>query len=195
MQPHDIRLIQPHHIRSICYVCRLSCNSVSSDSESVYGVCRWVPELKRLPTRHIHSPWDAPSNVLETAKVSLGSGYPHRVSTRDLVSLRARNVSALRSARQKWKQKVPEDTDSDGYDVIRVSKDAARSIKRGRVRVFTVPALRRSDEGLVGRCGDDRPTQLKQHSSATDTDMSLGASARSGDEETATQVTASKRLH
>ena len=183
------------HVQSFNYVCGLLWEVVLSDSESIYGVCRWVPELKRLSTQYIHSPWDAPSNVLQTAKVSFGCTYPHRVSTSDLDSLRARNVSALRSARKKWKQKVPEDTDSDGYDVIRVPKNAARSIEGGKLRVFTVPALRRSDEGLVGRCGDDRPTQLKQQSRATDTGMSPGASDRTGDEETATQVTASKRLH
>lgn len=42
-------------------------------------VRRWVPEIGLLPNRWIHSPWDAPADVLETAGVDLGKNYPHPI--------------------------------------------------------------------------------------------------------------------
>jgi hypothetical protein len=41
---------------------------------------------------------------------------------------------------------VPEDVDKDGYDIIQVPEVAACGVKGGRVRVFTVPALRSATE-------------------------------------------------
>ena len=37
---------------------------------------RWLPELSRLPDRHIHAPWEAAAKVLTTAQVKLGKDYP-----------------------------------------------------------------------------------------------------------------------
>jgi deoxyribodipyrimidine photo-lyase len=45
------------------------------DPEGHY-VKRWVPELKRLPSRYIHGPWQAPSPVLAAAGVRIGKDYP-----------------------------------------------------------------------------------------------------------------------
>jgi deoxyribodipyrimidine photo-lyase len=45
------------------------------DPEGDY-VRRWVPEIARLPTRFIHEPWTAPTDVLESACIRLGQTYP-----------------------------------------------------------------------------------------------------------------------
>ena len=37
---------------------------------------KWVPELKHLPPKYIHSPHTAPRAILEQAKIQLGSTYP-----------------------------------------------------------------------------------------------------------------------
>lgn len=45
------------------------------DADGAY-VRRWVPELAGLPNEYIHSPWDAPKEVLAEAGVTLGKTYP-----------------------------------------------------------------------------------------------------------------------
>jgi deoxyribodipyrimidine photo-lyase len=39
-------------------------------------VRRWVPELKDMPKKYVHKPWEAPSDVLAKASVKLGDTYP-----------------------------------------------------------------------------------------------------------------------
>ena len=46
------------------------------DPDGTY-VRRWIPELARVPAKHIHAPWKAPGLVLEEAGVRLGRNYPH----------------------------------------------------------------------------------------------------------------------
>lgn len=45
------------------------------DPDGAY-VRRYVPELSLLPSRFIHRPWEAPAEVLRSAKVTLGENYP-----------------------------------------------------------------------------------------------------------------------
>ena len=42
-------------------------------------VRKWVPELQHLPNRYIYRPWDAPTEVLSKARVTLGANYPRPI--------------------------------------------------------------------------------------------------------------------
>jgi deoxyribodipyrimidine photo-lyase len=59
------------------------------DPERAY-LRRWLPELRRLPDKWIHRPWEAPPAVLSAADVSLGRDYP-----RPVVDFHAGRAAAL----------------------------------------------------------------------------------------------------
>ena len=55
----------------------------------------YVPEIAGLPDEYLHSPWQAPSDMLESAAVSLGVDYPEPIV--DLKVTRARALDAFSS--------------------------------------------------------------------------------------------------
>lgn len=61
------------------------------DPDGTY-VGRFVPELAKLPAKHIHAPWEAPADVLAAAGVRLGETYPEPI-----VDLRMSRQRALDS--------------------------------------------------------------------------------------------------
>ncbi len=73
---------------------------VKFDPEGEY-VRRFVPELAKLPTKHIHAPWDAPPDVLRAAEVRLGETYPEPLV--GLSAGRGRALAAYRSVSQATK--------------------------------------------------------------------------------------------
>lgn len=48
------------------------------DAEGVY-VKKWCPELKDVPTKYIHKPWECPAEDLRAADVTLGENYPEPI--------------------------------------------------------------------------------------------------------------------
>ena len=58
-------------------------------------VRKYVPELSNLPDKYLHSPWEAPQDVLDEAKVQLGDTYPKPIV--DLKKSRVRALEAFKS--------------------------------------------------------------------------------------------------
>jgi deoxyribodipyrimidine photo-lyase len=48
------------------------------DPDGAY-IRKYVPELAKLPTKHIHDPANAPDDVLESAGIKLGDDYPRPI--------------------------------------------------------------------------------------------------------------------
>lgn len=65
---------------------------------------RWIPELRGLPSQWLHRPWEAPAQVLASAKVRLGDTYPRPMV--DAVAARAAALSACAAMKSKRPDKV-----------------------------------------------------------------------------------------
>lgn len=50
---------------------------------------KWVPELQSMSDPHIHSPWQASSEILRKAHVQLGTNYPFPIIDHDFARKRA----------------------------------------------------------------------------------------------------------
>jgi len=75
------------------------------DTPGAY-VRRWVPELKALPDRWLHRPWEAPESVLAAADLQLGRDYP--VPIISPVQGRAQALAAYQYLRQRSARKSKE---------------------------------------------------------------------------------------
>lgn len=58
---------------------------------------RWVPEISKLPPRHLHEPWTTPEHIQQQCSVIIGRDYPHPVL--DLASSRKRALDAYQALR------------------------------------------------------------------------------------------------
>lgn len=67
------------------------------DAEGEY-IRQWVPELTQLPDRYLNCPWEAPADVLQSAKINLGLDYPHPIV--DHKAARESALAALASTRE-----------------------------------------------------------------------------------------------
>ncbi|MBN0987553.1 cryptochrome/photolyase family protein [Amphritea pacifica] len=61
-------------------------------------VRRYLPQLAQLPSRYIHTPWEAPASVLSDAGIALGSTYPEPIL--DLKATRKQALEAFSQLKQ-----------------------------------------------------------------------------------------------
>lgn len=64
-------------------------------------VKKWVPEISKLTPKYLHRPWEAPSEVLKQAGITLGKTYPFPLVEHDFARKRALEAYKELSLRQK----------------------------------------------------------------------------------------------
>jgi len=67
------------------------------DKEGLY-VKKYCPELSKVPSKFIHKPWEAPSNILNACGVVLGKNYPKPIV--DLKASRQRALDAFSASKE-----------------------------------------------------------------------------------------------
>ena len=108
--------------------------SGSQDPTGAY--CRrWIPELKQLPRKYLHTPWQAPAQVLAASGIRLGETYPERIVS-DLKAARADAVAAVVEMRRRSLQV----NDAGGYDTVTLPNGI-------QTRVFTKQEFRLNRDG------------------------------------------------
>ena len=83
------------------------------DPEGAY-VRRWVPELRSVPARFVHRPWQAPDDVLARAGVELGQSYPrpiveHGFARERYLSTAGRHLERARRVQKPARSSPPRD--------------------------------------------------------------------------------------
>ncbi|WP_066058875.1 cryptochrome/photolyase family protein [Robertmurraya korlensis] len=58
------------------------------DPEGKY-VKRWIPELRGIPTKFIHTPWLTPDSIIQDGQLKLGITYPYPVIEHNIARIRA----------------------------------------------------------------------------------------------------------
>ncbi|NEK97328.1 cryptochrome/photolyase family protein [Bacillus mobilis] len=67
------------------------------DKDGEY-IRKWVPELRDMPNKYIHKPWEAPEHMLQKANITLGHTYPLPVV--DHKAARERALCAYKSMKE-----------------------------------------------------------------------------------------------
>jgi len=97
-------------------------------------VRRWCPELRSLPARFVHRPWEAPVRL---QKHLPADAYPVRI-VHDLDAAARMSQKAILDQ----KARTSNFSDSSGYDTILLPKGATLAHDGKRIRVFTKKELR-----------------------------------------------------
>ncbi|AYF07211.1 MULTISPECIES: cryptochrome/photolyase family protein [Bacillus] len=67
------------------------------DKDGEY-IRKWVPELRDMPNKYIHKPWEAPEHILQEANIQLGHTYPLPIV--DHKAARERALCAYKSMKE-----------------------------------------------------------------------------------------------